>query len=75
LEDNPCQAPHWGYLLLGELHVTYADGKQETVRGGDLFHWPPGHTVRAGADSEVVLFSPQHEHGAVIEHMLGKMQG
>ena len=75
LQDDLCQAPHWGYLLQGELHVTYADGKQETVRGGDLFHWPPGHTVRAGADSEVVLFSPQHEHGAVIEHMLGKMQG
>jgi hypothetical protein len=75
LEGDLCQAAHWGYLLQGELHVTYADGNQETVRGGDLFHWPPGHTVRAGADSEVVLFSPQHEHGRVIEHMLEKMKG
>lgn len=75
LQHNLCQSPHWGYLLQGELHVTYADGKQETVHNGDLFYWPPGHTVRAGSDSEVVLFSPQHEHGAVIDHMLGKMKG
>jgi hypothetical protein len=75
LEGDLCQAPHWGYLLQGELQVTYADGEQETVRGGDLFHWPPGHTVRAGADSEVVLFSPQHEHGQVIDHMLKRMAG
>ena len=75
LQDDRCQAPHWGYLLQGELHVSYTDGHEETVRGGDLFHWPPGHSVRAGADSEVVLFSPQHEHGLVIDHMLEKMQG
>ena len=75
LEGDLCQAPHWGYLLQGELQVTFADGTRETVRGGDLFHWPPGHTVRADADSEVVLFSPQHEHGQVIEHMLRKMAG
>ena len=75
LEGDLCQAPHWGYLLQGELQVTFADGTRETVRGGDLFHWPPGHTVRADADSEVVLFSPQHEHGQVIEHMLKRMAG
>ena len=75
LEGNLCQAPHWGYLLQGELQVTFADGTHETVRGGDLFHWPPGHTVRADADSEVVLFSPQHEHGQVIDHMLKRMAG
>ena len=75
LEGDLCQAPHWGYLLQGELQVTFADGTRETVRGGDLFHWPPGHTVRADADSEVVLFSPQHEHGQVIDHMLKRMAG
>jgi hypothetical protein len=25
--------------------------------------------VRADADSEFVLFSPQHEHGAVLDHI------
>ena len=70
-----CQAPHWGYLLQGELTVTYADGTQEVINRGDLFYWPPGHTVKVGQDTEVILFSPQHEHSEVIEHMLGKMAG
>jgi len=75
LEGNLCQAPHWGYLLQGELTVTYADGSREIVNGGDLFYWPPGHTVKVGADAEVILFSPQHEHGVVMEHMQKKMAG
>lgn len=75
LQGDLCQSPHWGYLLQGHLDVTYADGEQETVRNGDLFYWRPGHTVKAIADSEVVLFSPQHEHSQVIDHMLDKMAG
>lgn len=75
LEGDLCQSPHWGYMLQGELTVTYADGHQEDVSGGDLFYWPPGHTVKVGKDAEIVLFSPQHEHGLVIDHMLQKMAG
>ncbi len=75
LEGDLCQAPHWGYLLQGKLAVTYADGEQETVKGGDLFYWRPGHTVKVDEDAEVVMFSPQHEHSQVIDHMLGKMAG
>lgn len=75
LQDDLCQAPHWGYLLQGQLDVSYADGEQERVSKGDLFYWRPGHTVKAGEDSEVVLFSPQHEHSHVIDHMLKKMAG
>jgi hypothetical protein len=55
--------------------VTYADGAQEVIKGGDLFYWPPGHTVKVGQDAEVILFSPQHEHSEVIDHMLNKMSG
>lgn len=73
LEDDLCQSPHWGYLIEGELAITYADGALDTVRGGDLFYWPPGHSVRADQDSEIILFSPQHEHGLVIEHLQGKL--
>ena len=73
LEGDLCQAPHWGYVLQGELTVTYADGAQEIINGGDLFHWPPGHTVKVGQDAEVILFSPQDAHGKVIDHMRGKM--
>ncbi len=75
LEGDLCQSPHWGYLLQGELTVTYADDTQDVIRSGDLFYWPPGHTVKVGADAEVVLFSPQDEHSAVIDHMLRKMAG
>lgn len=75
LEDDLCQAPHWGYLLQGEVMVTFADGKEEATRGGDIFYWPPGHTVKVTEDAEVILFSPQHEHSEVIDHMLGKMSG
>lgn len=75
LENNLCQSPHWGYLLEGALTVSYADSSQEKIHGGDLFYWPPGHTVRADAKAEVILFSPQHEHGQVIEHILAKMRG
>jgi len=75
LQGDMCQAPHWGYLLQGEVTVTYANGTNEVVNGGDLFYWPPGHTVKVGKDAEVVLFSPQHEHGEVIDHMLHKMGG
>ena len=74
LENNLCQSPHWGYLLEGELRVTFADDTQETVKGGDLFYWPPGHTIRAEAAAEIILFSPEHEHGKVMDHILNKIQ-
>ncbi len=75
LKGDLCQSPHWGYLLEGEVIVTFADGAQETVKGGDLFYWPAGHTVKVGKNAEVILFSPQHEHGLVMDHMLKKMTG
>ena len=75
LEGDLCQSPHWGYLLRGEVTVTYGDGAEEVVNGGDLFYWPPGHTVRVGEDAEVILFSPQDEHNKVIDHMRAKMAG
>jgi hypothetical protein len=73
LEDDLCQCPHWGYVLTGSLTATYADGSEETTAVGDLFYWPPGHTIRANDDSEIVMFSPQDEHSTVIEHILAKV--
>ena len=69
LEGDLCQSPHWGYLLEGEVVITYEDGETETVQGGDLFYWPPGHTVKVDRDAELILFSPQHEHVAVVDHL------
>jgi len=74
LEDDLCQSPHWGYLIEGEITVTYRDGQEETVKEGDLFHWPSGHSVRVGKDAEVILFSPLAEHAEVIDHLTRHMQ-
>lgn len=69
LEGDLCQSPHWGYMIAGQLTVTYSDGTKERPCAGDLIYWPPGHTVRAEEESEVVLFSPEHEHTAVMDHV------
>ncbi len=75
LNDDACHAPHWGFLISGRLVVTYTDGTDETCSGQDLFYWPAGHSIRVVDDAEVILFSPQVEHTAVMDHMLAKMAG
>ena len=73
LEGDACQAPHWGYMLSGEVVVTYTNGTDETCSASDLFYWPPGHSVRVVDDAEVIMFSPQVEHELVMDHMLAEM--
>ncbi len=75
LEGDLCQCPHWGFVLRGRLTTTDARGEQETVNANDLFYWPPGHNVKVDADAEIVMFSPQHEHSQVINHMIKKVNG
>jgi uncharacterized cupin superfamily protein len=75
LDGNACHCPHWGYVLRGELAATDAQGREETVRQGDLFYWPAGHNVKVRADTELVMFSPQREHTQVIDHMRRKVNG
>jgi len=75
LEGDSCQCPHWGFVLSGRVTTTDANGLQETVEAHDLFYWPPGHNVRVDADAELIMFSPQHEHDRVIEHMAAKIIG
>lgn len=75
LEGDLCQCPHWGLVLRGRLTTTDANGGQETVTANDLFYWPPGHNVKVDADAEIVMFSPQHEHSHVINHMIEKVRG
>ncbi|MEP7380571.1 MAG: cupin domain-containing protein [Gemmatimonadota bacterium] len=75
LDGDLCQCPHWGFVLRGRLTTTDASGVQETVNTDDLFYWPPGHNVKVDADSEIIMFSPQHEHSHVIDHMIEKVKG
>lgn len=75
LEGDLCQSPHWGYVVCGQLTVTDGNGTRETVTTHDLFYWPPGHNVKVDADAEIIMFSPQHEHSHVINHMMEKVAG
>jgi len=75
LEGDLCQCPHWGYVIRGALTTTDQGGGTEAVREGDLFYWPPGHTVKAEVDADIVMFSPQREHSQVIDHILRKTTG
>ncbi len=74
LEGDLCQCPHWGFVIRGQITTTDAIGVQETVKANDLFYWPPGHNVKVDADAEIVMFSPQHEHSQVINHMIEKVK-
>ncbi len=73
LDGDMCQCPHWGYVLRGYIVTTDGEGREETVEPGDLFYWPPGHNVCVEEDAEIILFSPQHEHNVVFDHMQAKM--
>ena len=73
LAGDACHAPHWGYMIAGEVVVTYNDAPTEKCRKGDLFYWPPGHSVRVTDDAELIMFSPQVAHTEVMDHMLAKM--
>lgn len=73
LDGNLCDSPHWGYVIKGAVTVTYANGTQEAIRANDIFYWPPGHTIRVDEDADVILFSPQHEHTKVLDHVITKM--
>jgi hypothetical protein len=75
LEGNLCQCPHWGFVLRGRITTTDRNGVRETVNANDLFYWPPGHNVKVDADSEIIMFSPQHKHKEVIDHMIEKLKG
>ena len=75
LHGNVCDCPHWGFVLRGRITTTDTLGNKETVAANDLFYWPPGHNVKVDADAEIVMFSPQHEHTRVINHMIDKVNG
>lgn len=74
LEGNLCQCPHWGFVLRGQITTTDARGAQETVKENDLFYWPAGHNVKVDVDADIIMFSPEHAHSVVIDHMLEKVK-
>lgn len=73
LPQDLCQCPHWGMVLKGAINVRYADGRTETVKAGDVYHWPAGHTVWVDEDYSAIEFSPAVEMAEVVDHLRMKM--
>ena len=73
LPGDLCQCPHWGTVLKGSINVRYADGRVERVSAGDVYYWPPGHTVWVDEDYEAVEFSPAGPMGEVIDHLNSRL--
>jgi hypothetical protein len=69
LPGDKCPCPHWGYVLMGAVHVGYADGREEVSRAGEVFYWPSPHTVRFEEDTEILEFSPKSGLRQVYEHI------
>ncbi len=74
LKGNVCDCPHWGYVIKGKLTTTDMNGVEESVSANELFFWPAGHNVKVNADADFIMFSPQHEHSHVINHMIDKVK-
>lgn len=75
LPDNLCQCPHWGTVLKGSITVSYADGSEETVNAGEVYYWPPGHTIRINEEYEAVEFSPSGPMDELMGHLASKLSG
>ncbi len=74
LPHDRCPSPHWGMVLEGSITVTHADGTQETVTAGQVYHWPEGHT---GVTEHGVTFlevgpvAPMREFAVNARRILG----
>jgi hypothetical protein len=73
LPQNLCQCPHWGIVTKGSINVRYGDGRTETVRAGEVYYWPPGHTVSVDEDYNAIEFSPKDGMREVMDHLRQKM--
>ncbi|MDZ7784254.1 MAG: hypothetical protein U5K56_15385 [Halioglobus sp.] len=74
LPQDLCQCPHWGTVIKGSIRVTYADGSEEVVRAGEVYYWPPGHTIAVEEDYEAIEFSPSGPMREVIAHLKSRLE-
>jgi cupin len=66
LPNDLCPCPHWGYVLQGQLRVTFVD-HEEVYNAGDVFYVAPGHRPVIGAHTEFVEFSPAEPYRHMME--------
>lgn len=70
LPDGLCSGDHFGVVMEGEIVVRYKDGSEEITRGGELYHWPAGHTGWTDQGVVFVAITPL----AQVEHMEQQMK-
>lgn len=74
LPDDRCPSPHWGIVLEGSIDMIHADGSEETVEAGQVYHWPAGHT---GITDKGVVFievgpiGPMRQFGEHAKKLFG----
>ena len=54
-----CQSAHFGYQVSGRMTVHMADGKEFTLRAGDVMNIPPGHDAWVEGSEPVVCLDFQ----------------
>ena len=71
LRGGACSVPHWGYVLEGSLTIGYVGATSETIRAGELFHFPPGHSQFGSTDgARWIEISPAAEMADVVSQMM-----
>lgn len=73
LPDDRCQCHHWGYLMKGQLRISYRD-HEEVINGGDLYYIAPGHIPAVVEDCELVEFTPKGEYQKTLEVLRRNME-
>lgn len=69
LPNDRCAAPHWGYLFKGEMELTHADGSRQTLKEGDLYYMPAGHTGKVIREAQLLEFGPDAPMHQVASHV------
>jgi hypothetical protein len=69
LRHDMCESPHWGIVLKGVLHLRYADGQEESIRAGEVWHAPAGHTAWCDEDTDFLDISPPEDFQRVLTHV------
>lgn len=68
LPGDRCPSPHWGIVLEGSIQMQHADGTDETVRAGEVYHWPAGHTASTEEGVVFIEVGPSVEMTEFSEH-------
>jgi hypothetical protein len=69
LPNDLCHCPHWGYVVKGSMNIRYTDGAEETVKAGEVFYLPAGHTAWTDQDTAILDVSPEKEFAEVMAHI------